>query len=181
MTLLDWFLVLLIGIGLVQGYASGFIKQAASLVGIVAGLAFAVTLMTEVGLIAARSLGISARVAPVVGFLLVFGVVQLVVFVLARTAESVLGVVRLTVLNRAAGAAVGALKAALLVSVLLVPLGHVGVPREEARAASFLYEPVARLMPAVWGVAADQIPRMNHLRAQFDASARALRNRLARD
>ncbi len=181
MTALDGLLLLLLGGGMVQGYASGFFKQVASIAGMVVGLAFGLALMTEAGMAVARSLGVSPRVAPVVGFMLVFGVVQLGMFALARVAEGVLGIFKLGVLNRLTGAALGGLKAALLISILLIPLGMVGVPRAATREASRLYAPIAATMPFVWGHAARYIPRIDGLREQFDAAARTLRHRLTGD
>lgn len=181
MTGFDWLLLAVVAGGFAQGYVTGLIRQMASIVGIVAGLAFALALMADVGVLAAKSLGLSARVAPVVGFVLVFAVVQVAAFTLARLAETVIGAFKLTVLNRLGGAGVGALKAALLVSVLLVPVRHLSVPAPETRAASLLYEPVSQLMPRVWQVAERLLPRVDGLREQFDASAEALRERLPRD
>lgn len=181
MTILDGVLLLLLVAGLAQGYASGLIRQMASIVGVLAGLAFGLALMTDVGIVAANSLGISPRIAPVVGFLLVFALVQLGMFIVARLAETLVGAFRLTFLNRMGGAVMGALKAALLLSVLLLPLASIGVPSPAARRASLLYAPISRTMPVVWGFTAERIPRMEGLRQQFDEAAQALRVRISGD
>ncbi len=181
MTMLDWVLILLIGAGVAQGYASGLIRQIASFLGIIVGLLFGLSLMTEAGLIVAHSLGLSPRIAPVVGFLLVFGVVQLATFALVRLGETVIGTFKMTLLNHAGGAALGAFKAALLASVVLLPLGFVGVPGTQAQQQSVLYEPVATLMPATWSAIARHTPHINNVRATFEDAAEQLRQRLAAD
>ncbi len=181
MTGLDVVLILLIGAGVAQGYTSGLLRQLASFVGILAGVIFGLALMGDVGLVVAQSLALSPRIAPVVGFLLVFGVVQVAAFALARLVETVLGTLHLTVLNRLGGGALGAFKAALLASTLLMPLAFAGVPGEATRRESLLYEPIATLMPGTWNAVAEHLPRIQNVRQQFEDAATDLRRHLDTD
>lgn len=178
MTLLDGILVLLIGAGVAQGFASGMLRQVASVVGILVGVIFGLALMTEVGLIVAQSLELSPRVAPVMGFFAVFLAVQVAAFALARLAETVLGTFKLTFVNQLAGGAVGAFKAAVLASTLLMPLAFVGVPSESTRTRSLLYDPIAGAMPATWNAVAEHLPRLQNIREQFESAAETLRTQL---
>lgn len=178
MTLLDGILIVLVGAGVTQGYASGLVRQVASLVGILAGVIFGLALMTDVGLIVAQSLGLSPRVAPVAGFLLVFLSVQVALFALARLAETVIGTFKLTIVNRLAGGVLGAFKAALLASTLLMPLSFVNLPPASTRSDSVLYGPVSGLMPETWNRVAEHLPRIQNVRQQFEDAAEQLREQL---
>ena len=105
---------------------------------------------------------------------------QIAIAALVRALEAMLDAVKIGALNRVAGALLGALRSALVASAVLVPLRFVGVPPEEARAASTLYEPVAGAMPWAWSVAGDQVPPLaSRFRravdaARADSSARAV-------
>lgn len=178
MTVLDGILLVLVGAGVTQGYASGLIRQIASIVGILVGVIFGLALMADVGLVVAQSLGLSPRVAPVIGFLLVFGVVQVAAFALARLVETVLGTFKLTILNQLSGGVLGAFKAAVLASSLLMPLAFVDLPSDSTRRASVLYDPIAGLMPATWNAVAAHLPRLQNVRQQFEEAAEALRTQL---
>ena len=151
MTWVDALAVAAFGGGLLQGLASGALRQIAAVVGFVLALVLAVHGMDEAGALLRASLGISERAAPLAGFVAVFFAVELVVFAVARAVEGVLGALKLGVVNRVFGGALGGLRGLLVLSALLVPLGYVGLPRAETREASRFYEPVVALLPWVWG------------------------------
>ena len=63
MTAIDIFILVILGIGLVSGLTKGFIKQACTLIGLVAGLLVARALYTMVGEQLAPHIGTSVSVA----------------------------------------------------------------------------------------------------------------------
>ncbi len=167
MNLLD--LLILVGLtgGLIIGLRSGLIKQALSLVGMLVAFVLSLHLMTPVGEMAAGSLGISEDIAPLVGFVLVFLGVQVVVFGLTKLLEAVVGALKLSVVNRLLGGAVGAFKACLVLSVVFLVLGYVSVPSEDTREASAFYTPVSTVLPAAWGYVSDTFPQVAKVSEQF--------------
>lgn len=165
---LDLLILAALAIGMVRGFWTGVIRQLASLVGLLLAFLLALRLMAPVGVMIVESLSLSEQLAPVLGFIAVFLVVQIAVFALARTIEKLVGVLHLGVINRVAGGLFGGAKAALLVSVLFLVLATFETPSEQTRQTSQLYEPVAGVLPRAWDAAADYWPRIQHLAEKFN-------------
>jgi len=176
MTYLDWFILIAVAAGLIRGLMVGAIRQVASIVGLLLAFVVAVQLMRPIGEMTVESIGVSQSTAPLVGFVVVFAGVQLLVVALARTLEAVVESLSLSFANRAAGGALGAFKAALLLSVLFLVTTHAGVPDEKAQGNSTLYQPVASVLPGTWDYVAAYLPAM---RQASDAFGREVRPRLA--
>jgi len=147
LALLDWFILAVLAGGVVRGFVVGAVRQVTSLVGLVVAFGMAVQFMYPVGDLVISAFGGGAAVGPLAGFVVVFLGVQFVFFGVSRLVEGLLDVLSLTLLNRAAGGALGAFKAALLLSVLFLVLSGMEMPEEETRQKSVLYEPVAEALP----------------------------------
>jgi membrane protein required for colicin V production len=171
-------LVIAFAAGLWSGYQTGLIRQATSILGYAIALIFALALMDQTGALVADSIGLSPRVAPVVGFAVVFGVLLVLVSMATGALERVLDAARLTAVNRLAGGALGVLKAALLASIVLIPLAYLGVPGEQMRAESLFYAPVSRLAPAAWSLASDQRATIDSARQSFEQAAQTISDAL---
>lgn len=167
MNLLDGFILLVLVGGAVSGFHAGLIKQVTSLLGMILAFLLGMKFMEPVGTLAAGSMGFSPALIPVVGFILVFLLVQLVVFALTKLIEAVLGALQLTLVNRVAGGAVGLFKSALVLSVLFLALGYLSVPGAQSRATSALYQPIWSVVPRTWEFAATQIPALGRLSDRF--------------
>ncbi len=178
MTTLDLILMAACAAGLWRGYQTGLIRQATSLVVYAIALIFALALMDQTGLLVAESLGLSARVAPVVGFAVVFVLLLILVSFATNLLEKALEAVSLSFVNRVAGGAVGVLKAALLISVALIPLTYLGYPDEASRADSLFYEPVSTLAPTAWSLASEQQGTIEAARQTFQSAADAISDAL---
>lgn len=170
--MLDLFILVVLAAALVRGFATGVIRQVASIAGIVLAFILGVQLMRPAGGLVAGSLGVSDAVAPLAGFLLVFLAVQVAMFALVRTVETVVGALKLTVVNRAAGGLFGAFKGALALGVLFLVLGYVGIPGPNARAGSALYEPVASVLPEAWDYFSERMPQVEALSHKFGEHVR---------
>lgn len=164
---LDLVIILVLAAGLVRGFSTGVIKQIASIVGVLIGFALAVQLMHSVGGAVAGSLGVADSVAPLIGFVLVFLGVQIGILALTRIAETLIGALKLTVVNRALGGVVGAAKAAVALSVLFLVLGYFGVPAQDTQRQSELYHPIAAALPQAWNYASDYLPQVQRLADRF--------------
>lgn len=168
MTTLDLVILAALGIGAARGFATGALRQIASLVGLLAAFALALQFMHPAGRTVVQSLGLSPTVAPVVGFVVVFLAVQAVVFLITRIVEGLLQVFYLSFANRLAGGLVGALKAALLLSVLFLVLATFETPSDATREQSTLYEPVATALPTAWTYVTDQWPHLEAFYEEFE-------------
>lgn len=163
MNILDIIILVILAGGLALGIKSGLIKQVMSFVGVVVAFLVSLHLMDSVGVLASNSLGVSEGIAPYIGFVLVFIAVQILVFALVRMVEALIGALKLSVVNRFLGGALGALKAAVVLSVAFLVLGLLNVPERETRDESVLYEPVSAVLPTSWDYISEKLPEVEHL------------------
>lgn len=175
MTTLDLGILVVLGIGAARGLFTGVLKQAVGTFGLLLALWFGLGLMQPVGALVVSSLGLSEKLEPVLGFVVTFGVVLVGLQVAATVAQRALETVKLGFVNKLAGAAFGGLRAALLVSVLLLATSAVALPggdpllvSERTRADSVFYAPVAALAPAAWGLVRAAAPALAELRQKFE-------------
>ena len=162
---LDLLLAAVLGIGCVRGFKTGAVLQIAGVAGWVLGFFVATATMGPVGDLAAASLGVSPRAAPVLGFVLSFVGLVAGLTVAAHVARKSLKAIKLGSVDTVAGGAVGALRSAFGLSVFLLATGFAPTPGgepllvgEETRADSVLYDPVEALAPVVWDVARTVTP-----------------------
>jgi len=166
-TLLDWFILFMVGGGLVRGFTIGAVRQIASLIGVLLAFLLSVQFMRPVGQTVAASVGLSAEIAPLIGFVVLFGGVLILGTAVTRLVERMIVALSLTVVNRLVGAAVGALKSVLLLSVLFLVLASVQMPGPDVRSESQLYEPVATALPKAWDATAGYLPKVKRVSEQF--------------
>jgi membrane protein required for colicin V production len=164
---LDIVILLVLAGGLIRGFSTGVVRQVAGIVGIILTFVVAITLMRPVGLVVSASTGIPEGWAPIAGFLVIFLALQIMLFIAVRFIETVVGALRLTVVNRLLGSAFGAFKAALLLSVAFLVLSFAEVPGRESRASSALYGPVASVLPGTWDAVSQHLPEVQRLSERF--------------
>ncbi len=179
LTTLDFIILLVVGLGVGRGVQTGALRQLVGAVGLVVGLFAGALLMHPVGDLVVGSLGLSERIAPVLGFGVTFGAVVAGAAVMAQLAKKTLSALGLRAMDRLAGAGVGGLRAALGLSVLLLVTGPVALPGGDplligraTRERSVLYEPVRALAPAAWRVFSYLLPGLReHLSDAFSDGA----------
>lgn len=156
---LDLLLGGVLAVGLWRGLRTGALIQIVGTAGWVLGFVAATALMGPIGVLVAASLGVSERTAPVLGFVVVCGSVVVGLTLAARVLRKTLEAIRLGGIDTAAGGAVGALRAAFGLSVVLLTTSFAPFPgggpllvSAQTRAESQLYEPIEALAPEVWGI-----------------------------
>lgn len=157
---IDLIILVVVLIGLVRGIMTGGIRQVLSFTGIF--LAFIVAARTSdgIGRRIAEGVGISESLAPIVGFAVIFLVIQGLAYGLARMLEKFLETIKLGALDKILGGGIGVFKAALLVSLVLFLGGYVGIPNKQTRDASLFYNTVYPIMPATWEFVTGRLPKM---------------------
>lgn len=169
---LDWFILVVLAGGLIRGFMVGAVRQVASLIGLVVAFFLSVQLMHPVGALIVSSLGLSEAVGPIAGFIVLFVGVQLLFLALSRLLERVLETLSLSLVNRAAGGALGGFKAALLLSVLFLVLSGMEMPSEKVRDRSVLYSPVAKALPETLDAASPYLPAAKRASETFGQTVR---------
>ncbi|MCB0719510.1 MAG: CvpA family protein [Bacteroidetes bacterium] len=152
MNLLDIFIAAIVVAAAVHGFMTGAIKQIASFASLLFAFVVGLTFMDSAGATVGDMLGLSPALAPLAGFIVVFLAVQLAVIVVVKVVERIIGALNLTAVNRLAGSGVGILKGTLALSVAFMVFGYIGIPAEQTRRESMLYEPVSEVLPQVWSV-----------------------------
>ena len=163
MEIIDIIILVLIGVGVIQGLMKGSLKQLAAIVGFVAGLLLARGLFGTVAAQLAPALGTSITIAQILSFILIWVAVPIGCSLIASVLTKALDVVNLGWLNRLAGAMLGAVKVMLLVGLGIYVLEYID-PKSEmmsqtTKKASMLYGPmkefVDQCLPVVKDVTDD--------------------------
>jgi membrane protein required for colicin V production len=152
------FMDILIGLFLlyeiVRGLKRGFMIEAASIIGIVLAF-YAATAFREpmAHLLGPVCFG-SERWSSVIGFLFTFLVIYLLIVILAKVFEGILGVFALGGINRLAGGAFCLLKGALVLSIILNLYETIDSDRSFVGSkhieSSVFYKPVLKVAPTIF-------------------------------
>ena len=162
---LDLFLGAVLAFGVWRGLRTGAVLQIAGIAGWLLGFLVASAVMEPVGAVAADSLGVSPRAAPVLGFVVAFAGVVAGLAAVAHLVRKTLRAIKLGGVDALAGGAVGGLRSAFGLSVVMLMTAFAPTPGgaplligEGTRDGSVLYEPVEALAPVVWDVARTVTP-----------------------
>ena len=144
MATIDIIILAMIGVGVIMGLIKGFVKQMASIVGLIAGLLMARALFGIVAERLAPVLGTSTTVAQVLAFILIWVAVPLGFAFVAS-----LDAVHLGWLNRWLGSGLGALKYMILIGLAIHVIEYIDPNNELISATkkkeSVLYYPMRDL------------------------------------
>ena len=119
MAVVDSIILVIIGAGALVGFIKGFVKQLATLLGLVAGLVAAKALYASVAEKVFSRITDSMTVAQVLAFIAIWVAVPLAFALIASLLTKAMEAVSLGWLNRWLGSGLVALKALLLVSLLV--------------------------------------------------------------
>ena len=168
MATLDIFILVILAIGLLRGFKTGFLKQAASLIGTILSFVLAASFMEAGGRLLEVNFGMDSGFGPILAFIAIFVAVKLAVFTVARSAETLLESANLTGLDRLAGGVAGSLKAAVVMSLVFLMIGYAQLPGQISRESSELYVPVYRLVPDAWRYLSDRAPAFEEFRQEVE-------------
>lgn len=149
MQTIDWIIIAVIGLGAVTGFAKGVIRQLASVVGLVAGLLVARALFASVGEKLASETGASLTFARGLAFLLIWLVVPIGLSLAATLLTRAVDSMHLGFVNRWLGAGLGALRYALLISMVVCLIEYIdsedSLIHSTKKKESVLYYPMESL------------------------------------
>ena len=149
MTTIDIIIVALVGLGVIMGLMKGFVRQMASIVGLVAGLLVARALFGTVAEWLAPALGTSVTIAQILAFVLIWVAVPLGFAFVASLLTKALDAVHLGWLNCWLGSGLGALKYMILIGLAIHVIEYMD-PEDEVisqtkKKESVLYYPMKDL------------------------------------
>ncbi|MFI5220370.1 MAG: CvpA family protein [Bacteroidia bacterium] len=148
MNLLDVIISLPLLWGAYRGFKRGLIFEVFMIIGLVLGLYIAFKFSNLINGLVSKTISANSAVIPYLSFIIVFAAILLIVILLAKFLEGVLSTGSLNVLNKVAGAVLGLIKFALIVSVLLWSFKalepHWNFINPATKKESLLYEPVLK-------------------------------------
>ncbi len=152
MNWLDIILGLLLLSGIVSGYKNGIIGEVATLAALILGIWGAVKFSwwTADMLL---DLGVKSDYMHIISFIVTFILIVVAIQLLAKFLSKLLETMALGFVNRLAGMVVGIIKAALIVSVILVVINALDeenkIIKETIQEESLFYDPLSNLVPSL--------------------------------
>jgi membrane protein required for colicin V production len=135
-----------------QGFKRGLIIELASLLALILGIYAAISFSHYAAYFLTNSLGMETEYLPIISFILTFIVVVVLVYLVGKILEKLINMVALGFLNKLAGSLFGILKAAVLMSIVILIINHFNDTfiSQEKKEGSYLYAPVAGIAPLLW-------------------------------
>lgn len=133
-----------------KGFKKGLVFEVAGIVGLIAGTWIAINFSKKV----AEIIGLSGKYVDIIAFVITFSAVIFLVYLFAKFIEKVVTFVVPEFLNNIGGLVLGALKVAIISSVLLYFVTSMDryelFLKKETKAGSILYPPVSSIAPVLF-------------------------------
>lgn len=153
MAWIDLVVVGLVLVTLVVGFVSGFIRQVASLAGIVLGAIFAGTLSGFIAPWLIKVTDVSPHILGPLSYIIAFAAILVALFFAGKLLESVADALQLSFLNRLAGAFFCCVKWIVVFSILLNLIAEFDqnkqIIKEDVRESSYAYPLVSEIAKTV--------------------------------
>jgi len=157
MNSLDLVIIIPIAAGFIFGVFKGLIKELTSLAAIFLGIYGAKFFSPWMSDVLVNGFSFSVKTARPVAFLIVFIAIALLLLFLSRFLDKLFDSISLGGLNKFLGGLFGALKYALVISVLLnvfeVIDGKFNLVKPETKMGSVFFEPAKDMAPQLWNEA----------------------------
>ena len=137
-----------------RGIRKGFVVMAASLAALILGIWGAIRFSNLTFSFLSNHFELKTQYLSLIAFALTFVLIVIIVHLIARLVEKLVEAVALGMLNRIAGLLFGIIKTAFILSVILVIINKIDeklpIIPEEHKSNSLLYEPLSKLVPAIF-------------------------------
>lgn len=163
MNYLDIILLIPLVWGFIRGLSKGFIIEIASLVALIVGIWAAINFSDFLTSFLGSKFDWNASYIPIISFIIIFVAVVIGIFILAKLIEKFVNLLALGLFNKLAGAVFGALKFAIILSVLFLIINKFDNKSElinqSTKQNSLLYKPITALIPTI-------IPKLNIIKEE---------------
>jgi len=154
MGILDIFIAAPIILGFIFGLFKGLIKELTSLVAIILGVFGAKFFEPNVSKLLLSAFNIQPGMVQAISYLILFVAITVLLLIVANMLDKLFSAIALGGLNKFFGGLFGALKFALIVSVLLNVFetfdSRLGLMKEETKKESLTYEGMLNFGPKLW-------------------------------
>jgi membrane protein required for colicin V production len=154
---IDYVILIPILLGFIFGLFKGLVRELSSLAAIFLGIYGAKLFSPAISNTLQRHTIHNIQMANAVAYVIVFVTIAVILLILAKWIDKFFEVISLGTLNKLAGGLFGALKFALIISVLINVFDAIDSKLQfvhrETKLNSVLYEPVKHLVPELWSEA----------------------------
>lgn len=158
MNLLDLLIIAPVGYFAWKGLYNGFIKEVFSLAGLVIAIFITFRCMHDVAALLSPFIQ-GSDTATIAAGILTFVVILVLIQALIFWMEKIIDFINLGGVNKLAGLVFGSLKAVILISAFLLLLTAIGIPSENNRSSSLLYDHVIFAAPLAFDTIASVYPK----------------------
>ena len=148
---IDYIILIILVLFLIQGYRKGIIIGLATIAALLLGIYAAVHFSNYLDATLMEHLHPSRKWLPILSFSITFIVVVIVVMLVAKLTEKLVDVVGMGFFNHIGGAALGLIKGAILISILIFIFKSVDPkgkwPTDPDKKGSFFYSQVSEIFP----------------------------------
>lgn len=150
MTTIDIVIFIIIGAGAILGFMKGFLKQSASIAGLIVGLIAAKMLYLSLAEKLCLLVTDSINIAKVIAFIMIWIAVPLIFILVASVFTKAMEAVSLGCINRWLGAVLGVVKYFILVSLIINVIEFIDTDNhlisKTNKESSALYYPVGKFV-----------------------------------
>ncbi len=153
MNVLDIIFIIILFYGIIKGVVKGFVVEVASFVGVILGIYLAKYNSATLALFLNGLIDIAEEYNQAISFVIIFVLVIIVCHILAKIIDKTLKLIMLGWLNKLLGAALGFIKFALIISIILNVLTGFSLSDKilssKRKEGSFLYKPLEKIVPEI--------------------------------
>jgi membrane protein required for colicin V production len=156
MNWIDLIIVVLLILALVSGFINGFVKEVASLAGLVLGIWGAIKFSTFTAAKLYDWFDMTGQFVGIISFMITFGIIVVIIHFIGILADKLVDAVSLGFVNRLLGIVFGVFKSVLILSVIFAVLNAIDVRRpflpRETIDNSMFYHPISDIAPALFPI-----------------------------
>jgi membrane protein required for colicin V production len=151
---IDLIILIILIISLVRGFADGFVREVASLAGLILGIWGAIRFSSFTADKLYDWFDMTGQFVGIIAFLITFGVIVIIVHFIGIIANKLIDAVSLGFLNHILGMVFGLFKSVLILSVFFVILNTIDerksfLPKDTIEESKF-YNPISKIAPALF-------------------------------
>lgn len=154
MNYIDIVLVILLVFSAIGGFKNGLIVELASLAALILGIWGAIHFSYVTSDFLIENLNFNSEHLPVISFIVTFIVIVILVHIVANVVDKMVETIMLGFVNKLAGLVFGVLKAALILSIILLVFDKIDkdvkILPESTKSESRMYEPIRNLAPSIF-------------------------------
>jgi membrane protein required for colicin V production len=168
---IDVVILIVLALGIIRGWTTGFVGQAARLAGWVLAFLLGSVFMGPGGNLLESYGWAPPEMGSLVAFIVIFIVVKIAASGLAKSMDAAIKSLHLSGINRVAGSAAGAAKAAVLLSLVLIVSSMAELPSKRDIEKSTFYNTTYSIAPAAWNLLSREVPRLKDLKRDLEQRA----------